>query len=314
MFRRLASLLAAALLAVFVGFAAVGATAHDTPKPRPVYLSLGTSLAAGTFADANGDSVPFSRRSYTDQLYTRLRGRIAPKLEHVKLGCPGETALTFGAGGICDEGGPLAIYDKPQLAEALEVIATRDVKLITIDLGANDLIDASDDLLACSQLPTPQEQQACTAAILQNIAGSILGVVAPIRAAAGPDVPIIAMNYYNPNLAAWLGYFSGVPAGLLPPDPAFAQLSASVSQGFNDALGSVYALPTVDFAVADVASGFRSNDFADRDGDGAPNNVEVVCRLTSMCPDAGVQSNIHPTRIGYKRIAKTFRNEVTSFL
>jgi hypothetical protein len=92
-------LLAAALLA----FAALAAAADAKQKrEEAVYLSLGTSLAAGAFADANGDTVPFSDGSYTDLLHTRVRGRVAPKLEHIKLGCAGESAETFVGGGIFD--------------------------------------------------------------------------------------------------------------------------------------------------------------------------------------------------------------------
>jgi lysophospholipase L1-like esterase len=143
--------------------------------------------------------------------------------------------------------------------------------------------------------------------IINGIAVSVAGAIAPIRAAA-PDVPIVAMNYYNPNLAGWLGYVSGQPAGSQPPNQDLALLSAQVSEGFNTALGVVYG--GLGITVADVAAAFRSDDFGDRDGDGTPNNVETVCKLTSMCPADGVDSNIHPTRKGYRLIARTFHREV----
>jgi lysophospholipase L1-like esterase len=296
--RRFLVLLTVLLLATVVVAVPAGADDDD-----PVYLSLGTSLAAGTVADANGDSIHFSNQSYTDQLYQRVKGRVAPNLEHVKLGCPGETALTFEFGGICDEDGLRPIYDEPQLEEALAVIGEGNVVLITIDLGVNDLLQATGDILAC-----PNEL--CIQGILGGIASDVAAVVAQLRADA-PDVPIIAANYYNANLAAWLGYFGGVPAGDLPPNPGFAFLSGEVLAAFNGLLEAVVYGP-LGIPVADVAAAFDTDDFADRNGDGTPNNVEVICKLTYMCPDPGVKSNIHPTRNGYKVIAKTFQVIVKS--
>ena len=60
--------------------------------------------------------------------------------------------------------------------------------------------------------------------------------------------------------------------------------------------------------VADVYGRFNAGDFGDdRPANGVPDNVDRLCKLTSMCPDEdGVNANIHPNRRGYRVIAKTF--------
>ncbi len=272
-----------------------GAALAEEP---PIYLSLGTSLAAGTIADESGANIFFSDVSYTDQLHQRLveLETADPNTRHVKLGCPGETTMTFVHGGICDAGGPLPIYSDPQLDEALTVLATGRVDLVTIDLGANDIIPALPQLLACGG------DVGCVYAILDGIAADVAGVVETLHGAA-PTVPMVVVNYYNPYVATWSGYFPGVPAGLAEPDPAFAVLSDQMIALFNQLLAA--RVGALGIPTADVYSAFGSNDFSDADGDGVPTNVENVCDWTSMCPDPGDLPNIHADKKGYKIIAKT---------
>ena len=78
-------------LAVFLGTLPAIA---ETPA-EAVYLSLGTSLAAGSLIDESGATTLSSDWGYPDQLYQRLTGRLAPNLVHEKLGCPGETTATY---------------------------------------------------------------------------------------------------------------------------------------------------------------------------------------------------------------------------
>jgi hypothetical protein len=63
------------------------------------YVSLGTSLAVGVQPDARGRNQP-TDEGYADQLYRLLR-LTRPRLQLVKLGCPGETSTTLIAGGLC---------------------------------------------------------------------------------------------------------------------------------------------------------------------------------------------------------------------
>ena len=74
--------MAIAVVASLIG--AMMPTAGATPPDEVVYLSLGTSLAAGSMADPAGDTTFSSSRSYTDQLYQRVTGRIGTDLAHVQ--------------------------------------------------------------------------------------------------------------------------------------------------------------------------------------------------------------------------------------
>ena len=275
----------------------VASARFDWRKPDPgaerIYLSLGTSLAAGTQADELGDNILFTDESYTDQLYKALRRWKAPRLQHVKLGCPGETVATMRDGSLC---GPFYPAGN-QLDQAKAVLANEDVALVTIDLGANDFLQAEPKILACGT------DQACIFGIVSTIAADVGGVVKELREVA-PDVPVVAMNYYNPTLAAWVGYYSGIP-GQQTPSPEIALQSNALSMLGNTLLEETYAALGV--KGVDVVAAYRGADERDRDGDGVPNNVEVICWLTYMCPEAEKAApNIHPTKRGYAVIAWKF--------
>ena len=286
-----------ALVATLVLVAPLAAYA-DSPPPETIYLSLGTSLAAGSQADANGDTTFSSESSYTDQLYQRVKGRIGANLVHEKLGCDGETTDQF-MGGVNVSGQPskcAGLYDTgSQLGDALAAIGGGNVVLITIDIGANDVLQAQQ---VC------QGDPGCIVGQIPVIAGKVAQIVGTLRQ-AGYGGPIVAMNYYNPQVAAAIGYFSGV-AGQQAPNPVLAQLSDQLAQGFNGALAQAYAATGAQ--VADVYGAFNAGDFGDdKPPNGIWDNVDVVCDLSYMCPDdPGVKANIHLTRKGYRVVAKTF--------
>jgi len=274
------------------------ATGEGNDDFEPVYLSLGTSLAAGSQADEDGFTTFSSQSSYTDQLYQRIKGRFGAKMTHAKLGCPGETTDTM-TGGVNFFGDPSQCVDLyatgTQLGDALAAVQTEDVVLITIDMGANDILQAQ---LECGV------DLNCFSAEIATIAGKVVQIVRTLRA-GGYEGPILAMNYYNPQVAAAIGFFSGIP-GQQTPDPVLAQLSDQLLIGFNGALAQVYGL--FDVEVVDIYGRFNSGDFGDdQPPNGIPDNVDVVCDLTSMCPDdPTVRPNIHLNTKGYRVVAKAF--------
>jgi hypothetical protein len=133
-------------------------------------------------------------------------------------------------------------------------------------------------------------------------------IVATIRG-AGYSGPIVAMNYYNPVAAAAIGFFSGVP-GRQAPDLALASLSDALVRGLNGALAQTYGLFGV--PVADVYQAFNAGDFGDdQPANGTPDNVDVLCKLSYMCPDGdSVKANIHLNQHGYKVVAKQFLEKI----
>lgn len=252
--------------------------AAKSPRPHknvPVYyLSLGTSLAAGVQADESGASV------VTDVSYPGLLAEILQedirKLRHVNLGCPGENSDTFIDGGICD------YRQGSQLDQAVHFLHAHGkfTGLITIDLGANDV-------LSCVQ--GTDIDLICIGETIERLAVNLSHVLATLREAAGPDVPIIGMNYYNPLLVFWFD------------NPSTAELTAMLQAQINTALESVYA--QFDSPVADVAGAFGSGDLeTDENLNGIPDSVETLCAWTWMCSS----NNIHPNELGYWVIAEEF--------
>ncbi len=292
-------------LAVFLVVSLLPVTAAAKAPEESIYLSLGTSLAAGSQADAVGNTTFSSEDSYTDQLYQRAKGRIGANLEHAKLGCPGETTDQF-VGGSNAFGQPSACSGNyatgSQMGDALAAISGSDVVLISIDIGANDILQAQ---AVCAGDP------ACIAAQVPVIAGKIAQIVGTLRA-AGYTGPIVAMNYYNPQAAAAAGFFAGIP-GQHAPDPALAHASDALAQGFNGALAAAYGAVGAD--VADVYSAFNAGDFGDDSPvNGVPDNVDVLCHLSYMCPDdPDVKPNIHLNKHGYRVVAKTMLAVVAGY-
>ena len=333
--RRWIALAIVATLAV--GLIPAQAAAHGGGEdgPKPVYVSLGDSLAAGSLADVDGNTTDASNKSYTNQLYRWMRWHVDRDLHHKKLGCREETVATFrnGGGPYCQDR-PASQYD---MAMAVLTDPNKDVKLVTINLGANDLFrhqDACYAKAATGEIP-PEQVPACILGGLEGIAVDVATVVYELRVAAGADVPFVAMNYYNPQVAALAGYVSGVPGPVSDDplsDPGLVQVagfSTAVLYAFGEALEQ--ALGTVGVPVVDVFSAFHAGDVTaaylpplppellpqvdpalvdNWPRNGQDDAADFACRLTSMCPkQEGKIANIHPTPIGYWVIARTFIRE-----
>lgn len=252
--------IAAALLAAPLASADNGVT---------YYVSLGDSLAAGTNATEVGP--PFTDQGYADQLAALERARI-PKLKLVKLGCPRETTGSMSDPFPYEGRGGHVLCRFPQgsqLADALSFLHAHKGKVafVTIDIGANDVFQ---------MVPVP--------VLLANLAS----ILDQLRAAAGPDVPIVGMNYYGVFLPeAWaLGGLPGLQA-------AIASLVA-----FNDALESVYAAAGV--PAADVESAFQVTDTTLVNG--TPLDVLRECEWTWIC----AAGDVHANTAGYGVIAQAF--------
>src|SRR5262249_52649183 len=162
-------------------------------------VSVGDSLAAGVQPIGDPGDLFRTSAGYAEQLVPIARSSFS-KLSLVKLGCPGETTATMIDGGIC------SYPHGSQLDEAVWFLRSHrpHVAFVTIDIGANDF---------------PCQDPSCIAAGVASIEQHLPAILATLRDAAGPDVPIVGMTIYNPFLAAW---FQG------PDGQATAQLSAAV--------------------------------------------------------------------------------------
>jgi len=248
----------------------------------PYYLALGDSLAIGIQPDADGKYTP-TDQGYVDDLYAFFRARF-PTLQLAKLGCSGETTASMYSG----QDSPCYPAGTSQLSQALQFLQTHRVVLITIDIGA-------DDLLGCFALqPVPAVDQGCIAGAFQAAPANLAGILSQLQTAA-PNALIVGMNYYDPFLAAWL---------LGPTGRALASLSLGIVSAFNDGINgleSIYRLHHV--PMADVAATFRSGGTSPRV---TAANVTLALAWTWMSAPSPRGPDVHPNAFGYLAIASAF--------
>ena len=250
------------------------------------YLSLGDSLAAG-----EQPTLPpgqnFGDEGYADQLLAIERTRI-PKLKLVKLGCGGETTASMitavptimvpGIGPVPYEGrGDHFFCSFPhgsQLADAVSVLQAHRgfVSFVTIDIGPNDVFQLGSD--------------AGSTQIRQNLPV----ILAALRDAAGPGVPIVGMNFYGVRLVDWFGNPASLPG----------RIAGVVA--FNNFLEGIYAASGE--PVADVETAFSTTDTTSVGG--IPLDVLRICQWTWMCAAPPLGPDVHANTTGYGVIAQAF--------
>jgi lysophospholipase L1-like esterase len=267
-------------LALVLGAALFFARVAAASEATGYYVSLGDSLAIG------GQPVlGETDEGYTDRLYSALKAD-DPKLTHVRLGCSGESTTSMLEGSqlpsVAASCGPPSFYlhrypHKTQLAEAVAFLhAHREfVRLATIDIGAGDVLGPGGAGEIQENLPT---------------------ILAELRAAAGPDVPIVGMNYYGALLPVFWAQ-GGLTA-----------LQGYVNElvGLNDFLEGFYA--AAGDPVADVETAFSTTDLTLVAG--VPRNVVLVCQWTWMCAPPPFGPDVHPNAAGYSAIADAFLDVV----
>ena len=241
------------------------------------YLSLGDSLAQG-YQPIGGPWSPLGFPGYNQGYADQLLKLVGDRYEHLrlmKLGCGGETTTTMIVGSPWCGAGFAA---GSQLAEAAAFLQAHrgEVALVTLDVGGNDVTVPDGGGVAAVQANLPN-------------------ILAQLRTAAGPGVPILGMNYYHPFLPdVWFGTH----------DPALLQGAVDAITAFNDVLAGLYAAAGI--PIADVESAFSMSDVGDPDGDGLPTNVEQVCAWTWRCAPPPHGPDIHPNSAGYAVIAHAF--------
>jgi lysophospholipase L1-like esterase len=140
---------------------------------------------------------PPAKRGYVPVLYASLTEArrcgggqaLGCRLDLTNLAVPGATTATLISG---------------QLPEAERLLRERnengspvdDVRLITIDIGGNDVFRPI--VTACSN-PTSPSCIGTIQAQLQQAALNYETILSTLRAAAGPDTVIAVMTYYNPR-------------------------------------------------------------------------------------------------------------------
>jgi len=263
-----------AILAVFWG----GAPAYAAGG-APYYLALGDSLSVGVQPNSTGTDVT-TNQGYVDDLYAFYRAFV-PNLRLAKLGCSDETTTTMRVGGIC------SYEEGSQLAAARAFLRTHRVAFITIDIGANNV----DKCVSLAGL-----LQSCVDAGIGAAAQDLPAILLALRSEA-PDVPIFAMNYYDPFLG--LAIFGALGQQIA----ASSLVNALVFNAVLENAYGAYGIP-----VADVARAFHLTDtttFA-----GVPLNLLLTIAWTWMGAPPPIGPNIHPNAAGYAVIAGAFARVV----
>jgi lysophospholipase L1-like esterase len=263
------------LVSAFSISAFTGATKAAASVSPPYYLALGDSLAQGVQSDGSGGSI-ITNSGYVDDVF-HIAATKRPRLQLMKLGCPGETTGTMINGGVCP------YTEGSQLNAAYAFLTTHRVAFVTIDIGAND-VDG------CITAPDPQ---ACVQAALPQMAQNLGQILGTIRAAS-PTVKVYGMNYYDPFLVAWLN-----PGGQTGQDQAHQ--TEQLTEALDITLQGVYS--HFSMPVANVYLAFQTGDFDLVPGFNEPINVILICAYTWMCN----QGNIHANDTGYSVIASAFQ-------
>ena len=187
-------------------------------------------------------------------------------------------------GGICRYPGG------SQLAAAVAFLRAHrgHVLLVTIDIGANDPE-------ACGSQPDLAKLASCIGQVPAT-AARLAAILGSLRAAAGPGVRIVGMNYYLPALAQWRDGTLG---------HAVARASERLAAAYNGLLDEAYFQAGAD--VADVFGAFDTADFGGPvtvPGIGSlPRNVARICEWTWECAPPPRGPNQHANPAGYRVIA-----------
>lgn len=294
---------------------ATGRSPHVASKPaRPrsataFLLALGDSLAAGYQPDDGSSSPPLDPATgYPDQGYPGGYAVDLASQRHldlIDLGCPGETTLSMigqPARAQCASVYREEFGASSQLAAALSFLSRhkKDVALVTIDLGANDIE-------SCTSHGAPEPS--CLRAGAAGAAHHLPLILSKLKTALGKDDPgtrLVGMNYYDPFLGLAFD-----PGGAKATAAAF--LSLVLLETYNDELDSIYAIAKV--SVANVAAAFGSASTTPITSYGTKRlsrNVALVCSWTWMCPLSSARSpDIHANATGYRVISGAFEKVIS---
>ena len=217
------------------------ATSSTVTTPPSTTTTVSPTSGAGPYYLAVGDSVPVwdGTDSYPYQIASHYAAAV-PDLQVVDMACSGETTASMISNSLCPSG-PTG----SQLQEATGFLQAHQgsVAFITIDIGGNDVVNCVNG----AGIDT-----ACVLQGLTTMQANMKIILSALRQAAGPAVPIYAMNYFNPFLGDWVAGGSG---------QTFAVSSVAELALFNQVLEGAYA--GEDVPVADVADAFESNDMTD---------------------------------------------------
>lgn len=245
----------------------------STPSPTTYYLALGGSLVTGSGATPG--------QGYVKDVYANEKA-IIPGLQLENLGCGGDSTTRMIHGGNC------TYTTGSQLGDAEAFLASHvgAVKFITITVGGDDV----DGCATGGVINTT-----CVQNGLEALATNMPTILGGLRAAGG-NVPIVGMVYYDP----WLAFYRNGPNG---------QQAAIASLGLLHQLNSELrgAYKQYQARIAPVQKDFDTWDLAltgSFNGQTLPQDVANICNWTHMCDSTN--PNIHTNDIGHAVLATAF--------
>lgn len=253
-------------------------------------ISVGDSYAAGyqpvAAAMAHRDTHGFAY-----QVVTRAR-RYHFILRNFACDGATTTSVVYQVGCPLPAPGPDAVSypTRTQAAAADRFIARHrgQVGLITVSVGGNDILRCT---AAASFI-------SCLTQALPGIEASVQTLLAGLRQAAGPTVPIVGLTY--PDV------FLGLYTSNDPSQKSLAVVSiAGFQQLFNPALEAEYSAVAAAFVDVTEATGVyvpltETTPWLSAPSGGIPIAVADICTLTYYCQ----LQDVHPKTGGYSLIAQ----------
>lgn len=244
-----------------------------------LYVALGDSLAAGY--QPGGAEL---RDTAYPALTARRLGADGPELTVENLGCSGETTTSLLEGGTCE-------YAEGSQLEQAEALLRKgaDVSLVTIDIGGNDLLRC---VRGGAEIDT-----ACVTSGVKTVQKNLPTILERLRAAAGEDVPVLVLGYYNPWLAAKAldQPVKGIDAAAKAYTALSAAIEAAAKRTGTTFVGLDEAFATTDTTPTQV------------NGRTVPENAARICTLTNIC----TARDIHLTDEGAATVARVLATAAT---
>jgi lysophospholipase L1-like esterase len=272
----------AAIVVLALSLAAIAGTrvfvsesSRSMDKPQGYYLALGDSMTYGFQpTKANSGAPPSAFDTGYVDVFAGLLRKLAPTIQVVNFGCPGESTVTFMRGWCPAFADGIKLHDTfqgPQLDAAVSFLRAHpgQVSPITLTLWGNDwlplLLDKCKGDLACVRERGPRAIGSL---------GSRLELILQRLRAAAPTAQIVVTGAWNPD-----------PNQLMELEPIYRSLDASIARAAAASSVRVATMLRVFNPPGDVrAQGAR------------------LCALTFICS----KGDPHPTDAGYRAMADAF--------
>lgn len=283
------------LLACSIGAAAAStltpAAAAASKAKADLYISIGDSYAAG-YQPVSAAMAHRDTHGYAYQVVTKARSRGYHFILH-NFACDGATTASIvdQVGCPVPSPGPDTVsYPKEiQAAAADRFIAQHrgQIGLITVSIGGNDLLDCT---AAATFVP-------CVTQAVPGLEANLHTLLAGLRQAVGPNVPIVGLTYPD----VFLGLYTSN-------DPSQVSLAATSVAGFqnafNPALEAEYVAVGAAFVDVTQATGAyvpltETTPWPSAPSGRIPTAAADVCSLTYYCQ----RQDVHPKTQGYGVIA-----------